>query len=84
MKDQIISTLQGYARANEYLEAERIARLALMTPEEARAIFADLLAAWGRPSVADEESEQFERWRIEGAVAVRKAFMQIARTQDLI
>jgi hypothetical protein len=81
MRDEIVNTLQGYARANVYLEAERMARLAQLTPEGARAIFADLLASWQRPLVADEESERLERWRIESAVAVRRAFRQIVQTR---
>ncbi len=51
-KQRIRETLEGYAVANELIERERIERLQRMTPEEARRIFADLVAAYRKLSAA--------------------------------
>jgi len=51
MDKQIAEMIHAYSRAKGFLEAERMDRLARMTPEEARAIFDDLCQAW--EAVAD-------------------------------
>ena len=46
MNTQIAEIVRGYARSDAFMERERVARLAALTPEEARAIFDELTAAW--------------------------------------
>jgi len=60
-------TLSGYARAAAVIERERMARLACMTPEEARAIYDGLCrswATWGQPP-AEDALERLGQWRLE-------------------
>ena len=76
----IRETLAGYARANEVIEAERMERLASMTPEESRAIYDDLVDFWWN-SAAREGSEHLALWRAETLIAVRRAFEQLARAR---
>jgi hypothetical protein len=52
--DAVREVLAGYARANGVIEDERRERLAWMTPEEARAIYDDLLMVWCAPMSAAE------------------------------
>jgi hypothetical protein len=80
----VIETLQGYARANLWLETERMERLARMTPNEARAIFQELNASWEAMSESEEGLERLDPWRIETLVAVRYAFKQLAKAKGWI
>jgi hypothetical protein len=88
-KQQILETLEGYAIANELIERERIERLKQMTPEEARATFADLVATYRRLAAAnhepnDEGLRRLELWRLQTKIAARQAFDRIARAQGLL
>ena len=78
MNSQIAEMVRGYARADVFMERERMARLAAMTPEESRAIFDELTAAWD--AVADNETglERLAEWRLETVLAVRAAFQKMA------
>jgi len=54
-----MAVLHGYAEANEFIEAERMARLSRMTPAESRRIFEELYQVWeraGRQSGGDWEA----------------------------
>lgn len=82
MKNQVIDTINGYGRAGEYLENERIQQLARMTPEQARAIFNTLVTAW-RPG-NDTGLERLDAWRMETLIAVRHAFAQLARSKGYL
>ena len=77
-------TLSGYARAAAVIERERMARLARMTPEEARAIYDGLCrswATWGQ-SPAEDALERLEQWRLETLLAVREAMACLSRRED--
>ena len=78
--NQIREALAGYARANEVIENERMERLARMTPEQARAIYDELVETWWG-SASREGSERLDLWRAETQIAVRRAFEQLARAQ---
>lgn len=78
MDAQIAEALKGYARANEYLEDERMARLARMTPAESRAIFAELVATWSAANGTGNGLEHLEMWRAETLIYVRRALWKLA------
>ena len=85
-KKIVTDTLAGFAIANELIEQERIERLKRLTPEEARATFADLVATYRRWSAANHEANdeglrRLERWRLQEKIAVRQAFDRIAQAQ---
>jgi phage shock protein A len=65
MDKQIAEMIHAYSRAEGFFEAERMKRLARMTPEEAQAIFDDLCQAW--EAVADRQAglDRLEPLRIE-------------------
>ena len=71
-------TLSGYTRAAAVMEQERMACLARMTPEEARAIYDDLCRSW---AVWGQERglERLERFRLETLLAVREAMARLSR-----
>ena len=81
--NQIREALAGYARANEVIENERMERLARMTPEQARAIYDELVETWWG-SASREGSERLDLWRAETLIAVRRAFEQLARAQGAL
>ena len=81
-RDILLQTLAGYAAVNRITEAERRARLRVLTDAEAQAIFDDLyssstLAEQGH----SEEWARLDRWRIEAKVELRRAFERLARAQ---
>lgn len=85
MDETIIEVLNGYARANEYLEEERRQRLAHLTPEQSRRIFAELVEAWQRqPQSITGDRQRLDTWRLETLVAVRKAFRQLAEAKGYV
>jgi hypothetical protein len=84
VQQAIIETLQGYARANLWLETERMERLARMTPDEARAIFQELNASWEAMFELEEGLERLDLWRIETLVGVRHALKQLAEAKGWI
>ncbi len=79
MNPQVARALRGYAEANEFIEAERMARLARMTPAESRRIFEELYQLWehaGRQSGGDWET--LERLKIERLIEQSQAFVRLA------
>jgi hypothetical protein len=84
VKEQLLSTLRGYQRANEYMESERMARLAQMMPEESRNIFNDLVEGWEQIVSREKDLECFEQWHIEAHVVVRLAFKRMAELKGLL
>ena len=84
MDKQIAEMIHAYSRAEGFLEAERMDRLARMTPEEARAIFNDLCQAW--EAVADRQAglDRLEPLRIERLVQTRRAFEWLAARKGLL
>ncbi len=76
---QVVAVLRGYAEANEFIEAERMARLSRMTPAESRRIFEELYRLWecaGRQSGGDWEA--LERLEIERLIERSRAFVRLA------
>ena len=76
--------IEGYTQANAFLEAERIERLAHLTPEEARAEFDELTEGWEALPYKGEGLERLEMWRLETLIAVRSAFEKMARMKGLM
>ena len=76
--------IEGYARANVFLEAERIQRLARLTPERARAEYDDLIESWDNRSDKAEGLERLDLWRAETLIFVRRAFEIMARARGLL
>jgi hypothetical protein len=83
-KKRLAEAIEGYARANAFLEEERIKRLARLTPEEARAEFDDLTESWEASPDTGEGLERLEAWRIETLIAVRRAFEMMAKSKGLM
>ncbi|MGD2078281.1 MAG: hypothetical protein PVH18_07860 [Chloroflexota bacterium] len=84
MDEQIAEMLRGYARANEFLERERIERLSRLSTEESYAIFLDLMEH-GRKTLSENPMpERMLTWRLETKIAVRQAFRRLAQQQGLI
>jgi len=83
-KERVAEALEGYARANEFMESERMKRLARLTPEEARAEFDDLIEGWEALPDKGKDLHRLEAWRLETLLAVRRAFEQIARAKGLL
>ena len=76
---QVATVLRGYAEANEFIEAERMARLSKMTSAESRHIFEELYRLWecvGRQSGGDWEA--LERLKIERLIEQSQAFVYLA------
>jgi hypothetical protein len=84
MKEQLLSALHGYQRANEYMESERMAKLAQMTPEQARTIFNDLIEGWEHVATKEKGVERLDQWRVETHIFVRRAFKRLAEAKGLI
>ena len=76
--------VEGYARANAFLEAERIDRLARLTPEQARAEYDDLIESWDNRSDEAEGLERLDLWCAETLISVRRAFETMARARGLL
>jgi hypothetical protein len=81
--DVVREVLAGYARANEVIEKERMERLARMTPEEAHAIYDDLVKGWRAP-MSPAEAERLDLWRAETLIAVRRAFQALAEAMGVL
>jgi hypothetical protein len=84
MDKQIAEMIRAYSQAEEFLEAERMERLARMTPQEARAIFDGLCRAW--EAVADRQVglDRLEPLRIERLVQMRRVFERLAVRKGLL
>jgi hypothetical protein len=81
---RVAEQIAGYARANEFLEAERRQRLARLTPEHARAEFTELTEGWDALPDKGKGLERLGLWRAETLIAVRRAFEQLARQKGLL
>lgn len=81
----VLEYLQGYALANEFIDAERRDRLARMTPEESRAIFDQLCEIWDRTgSQAGGHLDALDELRLRSLLAQRHAFELYAKSKGLI
>lgn len=82
---RVAEMMQAYGKAAEFFEAERIAWLSRLGPQDARVLFEQLYAVWergGRRGGGDWDA--LERLRIEELVAVRRAFERRARAHGLL
>jgi hypothetical protein len=85
LAEALHETLAGYARANSVIEDERMERLPQMTPEQARAIFDQLVEGWESASGSSRTGlERLDLWRAETLVAVRRAFERLAKAEGLM
>lgn len=76
---QMATMLCGYTEANEFIEAERMARLSRMTPAESRRIFEELYRLWERTGrQAGGDWEALERLKIERLIEQSQAFVRLA------
>ena len=82
MDKEFLAILEGYKRADDYLERERMERLAHMTTEESWAIFSALMEKW--TSISDEESSEFRDWRLKHKLEVRKTFVRLAEAKGYL
>jgi len=74
MDRQIIAEMiRAYREAEEFLEAERMERLARITPQEARAIYDSLCRAWEAVAGREEGLRRLEGLRVETLVFERLA-----------
>jgi hypothetical protein len=81
--DVVREILAGYARANEVIKQERMERLARMTPEEARAVYDDLVNGWCAPA-SPAEAQRLDLWRAETLIATRRAFQALAESMGVL
>ncbi len=83
MNTQIAEMVRGYARANAYVEWERVARPATLTPAESWAIFDELIDRWNAVAESKTGPERLAARRPEATPAVRAAFRKMAEAQNL-
>ena len=84
MDEQVTETLAGYARTAEFLEKERMERLAKLTVEESRAIFNELVKSGDSMPISEENAQRLLRWRLETKIAVRRAIKRLAISKGWI
>jgi hypothetical protein len=84
MDEQLVSIISGYARANLFLEAERIERLARMTEHESRAIYDDLTEGWENIPDKGEGLELLDFRRVERLIRMRLVFTRRAQARGLL
>jgi hypothetical protein len=83
VNEETAATLEGYARAAEFIEQERMERLRNMSAEESRLIFDQLMADWSGPTEGDELG-RLQEWRLETTVMVRQVFIKLAQSKGLV
>lgn len=81
MDQQVSEMLRGYARANEFLEQERMERLATLSTEESWAIFNELVEHGRRTQADGAMPDRMLAWRLESMIAVRRVFKRLAEKQ---
>ena len=81
---RIVQMIEGFARADAFMEQERRERLVHLTPKQARAQWDDLTEGWEALPDKGEGLERLEMWRVETLTAVRQAFEQMARAKGLL
>jgi hypothetical protein len=82
MDSKIAEMIAGYGRAADFLETERRQRLAVMTPEDARTIFTDLLQTGQNYPARAEKLENLEAWRLETVLILRQAFLKLYQVRS--
>jgi hypothetical protein len=84
MDEQVVEYLQGYARADEYLERERMIRLSQLSVEESWEIFSALVESQQDLDLTGESQAAYMAWRLETLIAVRQAFYKLAQAKGWI
>jgi hypothetical protein len=84
LDDQVAEILRGYARANEFIERERISRLRIMSVSESRAIFDELVKTGQRQRIDTDQSSLLFQWRLQSLTALRQTFAALARAKGLV
>ncbi len=78
-RDILLQSLRGYEEANRFIEAERRARLAQMTDDEARTLFDGLNQ--GIEELNAEEKTRLAAFRLEHHLIVRQAMLRLAQAK---
>lgn len=73
--------IRGWTLVDEFMETERMERLARISDEEARSISQDLVASWEALHRQEDHEEQFDLWQVEGMIATRRILDQMAQTK---
>lgn len=85
MDRKVVDIIRAYGAASDFLEAERMARLIKITPEESRRIFETLYELWWQTGrTAGGKWEALERLKIEHLIKQRRAFERLARRKRLL
>jgi len=84
MDEQVVEYLQGYARADEYMERERMIRLAQLSVEESWEIFCALVESQQDLDLTGESQAVYIAWRLETLVAVRQTYYKLARAKGWV
>jgi hypothetical protein len=82
--ERVADILQGYARAAEFQEKERMERLARLSTEESWTIYTDLVESWYHSPANDDTINRLLSWRLETMIAVRQTFKKLAQSKGLI
>jgi hypothetical protein len=82
MNQEVVAYFQGLARADAFIETERMQRLARLTPEEARAQFTELVESWEDQAAQEVGLERLTEWRLETKLAVRQSFMRLFQARQ--
>lgn len=84
-RDLVRKTMAGYAEVNRITDAERRARLATITDEEAWREYAELYRTWTMMGQrADGSWEEIEADRLAEKIALRTAFTSLAKALGLL
>ncbi len=84
-RDALLQTLKGYAIANDFIAAERKARLKVITVKESLEVFASLYEMWKRTGkLAGGNMDVIERRRLDNHIELRRAFEKLAKQKRLI
>lgn len=84
MDARIPDILRGYARANKFLEQERMDRLANLSQEESRAIFAELVEFGLSASNNNLTQDQLYHVRLKSIIAIRQTIATLAKAKGWI
>jgi len=85
MNKEVAEMIRAYARASDFLEGQRMERLARMTPEASREIFEALYALWSQMGRGGGGNwEALERLKIDHLIEQRRAFERLARQKGLL
>ena len=81
MDERVVEYLQGYARADEYLERERMIPLSQLSAEESWEIFCTLVESQQDIDLTGESQALYMAWRLETLIAVRQALYKLAQAK---